>query len=158
VPPTLEFGSQPDVDNPLGKPRPQHIAGQAEDVGIVMQSAKLGRQVVMTWSRSHTRKLVSGDCHSQTGSADENAAVYLFFRNHPRHSGCDVRIITGACGKGAHIDDLMARLADHFHDPLTQPNSPMITSDSNFHGKVFCPQIVAAGLEPVGSPAGIKVC
>ena len=73
----LEGGGQPEFDHPVDESFPQQVGREAQDIRIVVSTAHLGRQVIVTRRRTDAGELIGGDTHSQSRSAYQVSPVYL---------------------------------------------------------------------------------
>ncbi len=106
----FECGVQPNFDHPIDEPVAQQIARQAENVGIVVQPAHLGGQLVVTRCSTHAGKLVGRYTHTGGGAADENAAIDFAVADSVGDDFCEVGIIDAIGVLRAEVDALVAEV------------------------------------------------
>jgi hypothetical protein len=128
-----EVGGEPYLDD-----LPEHyfadeIAGDAQDVRVVVLAGDLGVEFVVAEGRADAAYFISGDAHSDAGSADEDRAVNLARRDSQRSGVGQVGIVNGIAGACPEVHALMAHLGYLGLDLFLGIKSAMVTCDGNFH-------------------------
>ena len=129
----LEICLQPGADDPPHEFLADSVAGEAEDVGVVVSPGKLRGQFVMAECSPDARDLVPADAHADPAAADEYASVGLARRDALGCGISGVRIIATLGAVGAHVQRLMSQLAQKQGDLVLRSPSAMIRSYCDFH-------------------------
>jgi len=79
---TVERGNEPNLNDLENLFLAQHVVGNAEDIQVVVPTAKLGRKFVNDRRGAYSGKFICCNTHSNAGAADQNAAI--------RFAGTDV--------------------------------------------------------------------
>ena len=90
VPSSFERSGNPNFDEVIDHFFAEHVAGQAQDVQIVVSPAHFRRQFVRHRGSSYAGKLVRDDAHSQAGPANQDTAFRLARTDFPCNSGGNV--------------------------------------------------------------------
>ena len=129
----FEFGFHPDADEPLGAAGAQEVAGEAEDVEVVVTAAELGRDFVDAGAGADAGELVGGDGHADAGAADQDAAVDFAAADFLGHQGREVGVVDAFVRRRAVVDHVVPFGFEQGDHLLLQVISSMITGDGNFH-------------------------
>ncbi len=131
--PATELGGHPGFHDLAEEHFSDLVAGEAQDVGIVVVARDVGAQLVMAQSGADAPDLVGGDAHPQARGADEDRAIDPFLGDRlGRHIG-EIRVIDRRHVIGSDVHAFMPHLADDRHDELLGAEAAMVAPDGYFH-------------------------
>ena len=128
-----EVGGEPDFDILSEHYLADEVAGNAEDIGIVVLTRDLRVELVVAKCGADASYLVGGDAHADACAANEDCAVNLVILNGLCGDECKVGVIDGIVRACAVVDALMAHLGDLCFDLFLGFKSSVIACYSNFH-------------------------
>ena len=114
----------------------KQVAGEAEDVEVVVPAAELGGDFVDAGGRPHAGKLVGGDRHADAGAADENAAVDFAAADLAGHQGGEIRVVDAGVGGRTVVDDLVPLGFEQRNHLLLEVISAVIAGDGNLSSQL----------------------
>ena len=132
----FELRLQPNLHHAVDQTVAEQIGRQAQHVGIVVQAAHLGGQIVVASSGADAGILVGRDAHADARAADENAAVDFAFRNGLGDLRREVGVVDALGRQRAEVDGIVAEIADKRQDLPLDFVTAMIAGDGYFHGFV----------------------
>jgi hypothetical protein len=75
MPATFELRCEPDTDKISNRAVPDQVPWQAQHVDIVVPPAHFCHHFISASGSSDTVKLIGGDSHTETGTADKNTSL-----------------------------------------------------------------------------------
>ena len=108
----LEFGLEPDLHHAVDEPIAQQVGRKAEHVGVVVQAAHFGRQIVVAGGGPDAGELVGHDAHPHARSADQDAPLDFPGADRRRDLGRVVGIVDALRAFGAEIETFVPQLGE----------------------------------------------
>ena len=112
----------------------QQTGRQAKHVGIVVQTADLGRHQVVAGNCTDTGHFVGGNAHPQARAANQYAAIDLPRRHQVRNTRGNLRVVDWMAIGNAPVDNFMPQPANHFDQHCPHKVSAVICTDGDTHG------------------------
>ena len=121
--------------NELLRQRWSHDTGaKAENVHRIVLDALMGRESVVAERGANAIELVGRHRGADAAAADEHTTIRSVFANRHRDSLRVVRIVVpGDELRGTAIDNVVARGADHVHQPIFQRKPRVIGANGYSH-------------------------
>src|SRR5262245_34196739 len=87
----------------------------------------------MARSGADARHLVGGDAHTNSGAADENAAVHLMLTNGAGDTKREIGVIDAFARLRPDVQDLVAEVLEKADDSPFDFVAAMVAADCDFH-------------------------
>ncbi len=105
----LELGSEPNIDHAVDQTLAKEIGREAQDVGVIVETAHFGGQIIVAGRRAHTGEFIGDNAHTDPGPTNKDSAIDIMLRNGSRDLRGEVGIVDVVRAIGPQIERFVSQ-------------------------------------------------